>query len=192
MPLDTSPSTELYALGKGVLTIGTWVGSTPPSANDYVDVGNCPRFDVEVTEETLPHYSSRSGVRKKDKEVTLETGYMVDFDLDEISRKNLRIYLRASLSGTRVLRANMELNKEYSLIFTTDKPYGSNETWTFHRAKIKPGGAFSLITEEWQAISFHGEGLADTANNPLSPFFDVELETTTTTTTTTSTTTTTA
>ena len=66
MPVK-SPSTTLYQLGKGIVYIAEWSGATPPDPGDYEDVGNSPRFEVEVSEEKLDHFSSRSGVRLKDK-----------------------------------------------------------------------------------------------------------------------------
>ena len=179
----SSPSSTLYTLGRGVLSIGEWSGATPPGA--YTDVGNCPRFDVEVTEEKLDHYSSRSGTRQKDKTVVLETGYTLDFDLDEMSILNMKMYLKATLSGANVLLANTVLDREFALKFVSDNPVGPNETWEFWRCQLSPGGTFSLLSDEWQLLTFAGKGLADTANNPTSPFFTVTFATTTTTTTTT-------
>lgn len=182
MPLVSSPSTLLYQLGKGILAIGEWVGATPPAA--YTDVGNCPKLEVEVTEEKLAHYSSRAGTRTKDKEVVLETGYNVNFDLDEFSVANLAMFLKGTLQGTNVILANTALNKEYALRFTSDNPAGQDERWEFWRATLSPGGALSLIGEEWAKMSFTASGLSDVANHASSPYFTVEVMTTTSTTTT--------
>jgi hypothetical protein len=167
----TSPNTSLYTLGKGILTIEVWVGTTPPTP-PLVDVGNCSSFEVEVTEEVLDHFSQRSGVRSKDKQITLETGYVLNFVLDENSVANLKMFLRATQAGD-ILSAAQALDLEYALTFTSDNPYGPNETWVFHKAKIRPNGAFNLISDEWATLSFTAEGLTDTANNPTSPYFTV-------------------
>lgn len=181
-----SPNTSLYQLGKGILKIGLWSGTTAPTyPGDYTDVGNCPTFDVEVTEETLDHYSSRAGTRVKDKTVILETGYTVTFELDEISIFNLKMYIKGTQTGANVLHANQVLDAEYGLHFQSDNPAGPNEKWELWRVKLSPNGAFSLIGDDWSLISFTGEGLADTANHANSPYFDVTYATTTTTTTTT-------
>ena len=177
----SNPSTTLYTLGRGIVSIGAWSGATPPSAPSIIDRGNCPRFDCEVTEETLDHYSSRSGTRVKDKSVTLETGFTLNFDLDEFSVQNLAMFLKGSVSGS-VISANTELDKEYAVKFVSDNPAGPNETWEFHRVKLSPGGALNLISDEWALMTFTGEGLADTANHASSPYFTVTFATTTTTT----------
>jgi len=176
----SNPSTTLYTLGRGIMAIGEWSGATPPVA--YTDVGNCPRMEVEVTEETLAHFSSRSGTRVKDKEVTLETGYTVNFDLDEMSVANLAKFLRGTISGVKnhIILANQNLTAEYAIKFISDNAAGPNEKWEFWRAKLTPGGAFSLIGDEWSLLSFTGEGLADVANHSTSEYFTVTFATTTT------------
>lgn len=175
-----SPSTALYTLGKGILSIAEWVGITPPDPGSFVDVGNSPRFEVTVTEEKLDHFSSRSGVRLKDKTVTLEIGYTVDFDLDEVSLKNLAMFLRGTISGA-VISAATALDKEYALKFITDNAAGDNEKWELWRCRLTPGGAFNLISDDWSLMTFAGEGLADIAHHVSSPYFDVTWVTTTTT-----------
>lgn len=185
MPIDQSHNVSLYTLGKGVLSIGEWAGTTPPAS--YVDVGNCPKFDCEVTEALLDHFSSRQGTKTKDKTVVIEVGYNLTFDLDEVSVKNLQMFLKATLSGGNVLLANTALQKEYAVKFVSDNPAGPNETWIFHRCQLSPGGALSLIGDAWMAMSFKGSGLADVANHPTSPYFTVTFHTTTTTTATTTT-----
>ena len=184
-----NPSTTLYKLGRGVVSIAAWVGTTPPASQ--TDVGNSPRFECEVVEENLDHFSSRSGTRNKDKQVTIEIGYNLNFDLDEFSVRNLAMFLKGSISGN-VISANTELDKEYEVQFVSDNPAGPNETWLFHKAKLSPGGSLNLISDEWSLMSFTGEGLSDVTNNPSSPYFDVTFATTTTTTSTTTTTTTTS
>lgn len=186
MPL-TPHNTELFSLGKGILYIAEWVGTTPPAAVD-TDIGNCPRMEVEVTEEKLEHYSSRASTKTRDKVVILEVGYDLSFDLDEIALVNLQRFLRATLSGTNVLLANTALSKEYALKFVSDNAAGPNETWEFWRLELSPGAAFNLISDEWSLLTFNGKGLSDVANHANSPYFNVTYATTTTTSSTTTTT----
>lgn len=187
MAIDASPSTNLYQLGRGVLSLAEFSGGAPGA---YTDVGNCPAFSVEVTEEKLAHYSSRTGTKTKDKETIIETGYTLTFNLDEVSIYNLKIYLKGSTSQNKVY-ANQTLDREFAIRFVTDNPAGPNETWYFWKVTLSPNGPFSLIGDEWSTLAFTGEGLSDTVNHPDSSYFDVYFVTTTSTTTTSSTTTTT-
>lgn len=162
---------EHYTLGRGSLKIGPWVGATPPAAIDLVDVGNVDSFEFELSEELLEHFSKKSGTKVKDKTAVLETGYGVNFVLDEITVANLAMFLKGTIE-TNVIHANQAIDKEYALEFTTDNPEGDNYKYEFWKLKLSPNGSFSLIGDEWSALSFSGAGLADQVNHAASPHFD--------------------
>ncbi len=182
--MPSPPSVENYVLGRGVLYIADWDGDTPPAEVDYTDLGNCTDFTIQVTEEKLEHFSSRSGVKTKDKVVTLQVGYEGSLTLDEIAMENLAYFLRGTIVGNRI-KAATALSKEVALKFVSDNPEGPNQTWFLHKCKLTPANAFNLISDEWSSMEMAIEGLSDTANNSDSPYFDVYYATTTTTTTTT-------
>lgn len=184
-------STSLYApAGRGILYIAEWSGTNPPSEGDFVQVGNCPSMEVEPTQERRPHYSSQSGLRTRDLNPVVQTEYNINFEVDEIAASNLARFFMGSLDmATRTVAALQNADKEYALKFVSDNPIGPNQTYYFHRVTLGPNGPLQLIGDEYLVMSFAGEGLADSANNPASPYFDVKYATTTTTSTTTTTTT---
>jgi hypothetical protein len=173
---------ENYTIGKGILYMGTWVGTTPP-ATITTDMGNSPSAEIEPAVERLPHMSSRSGYKTKDKNPIIESTYMVNFDLDELAALNVALYVMGTLSGGNIIKALQAADTEYALKFIEDNPTGPNKTWIFHRGTLSPNGPLQLIGDEWLVMSFQYEGLADVANNPTSPYFTTEYVTTTTTTT---------
>lgn len=160
---------EHYTLGRGTLKIGAWDGATAPVTME--DVGNCDSFEFELSEERLDHYSKKSGTKVKDKSVALETGYGVNFVLDEITLANLAMFLKGTIA-TDVIHANQAIDKEYALEFTTANAEGDNYKYEFWKVKLSPNGSFSLIGDEWSALSFSGEGLADQVDHATSPHFD--------------------
>lgn len=178
----TAPNVDNYMIGKGVLQIAKWNGGVVGS---YADVGNCPKFEYELTEQSLEHFSSQSGLKEQDAETVIQTGYNVNFTLDEIAVENLRMFLKGTMSGTRIIYANQNVNQLYALKFTSDNPVGPNCNYEFWKCKLTPNGAFSLISDEYTSMSFSGKGLADKANHSTSPFFTATFDTTTSTTTTT-------
>ena len=187
MPHDsqTPPSTDNYAIGKGVLYISNYVSGQSPS---WSEMGNCPSIEVEPMVERTPHYSSQSGYKTKDKNPATSTDYTVNFDCDEIATANLRKYLMGTTgSHSHEIYALQAADEEYALKFVSDNPTGPNFTWIFHRCTIQSNGAMALIGEDWMAMSFTAEGLSDSTNNASSPYFDVEGHTTTTTSTSSST-----
>jgi hypothetical protein len=175
----TSPSTELYSLGRGILTAGVWEGDTPPAENEFEDLGAVSEIMLTVEETKLEHFNFRTGLKTKDKVVTLESSYKGSFTCDEISQANLARFVKGTVAGN-VIRANTALSKEYALTFDAQNPVGERQKWYFRRCKIAPNGDFSLISDNWGQLKFTFDGLADAVNYPDSPQFDVEYPTTTT------------
>jgi len=180
--MATPPSTNNYSIGKGALSVATWSSSGPGA---YSAMGNCPSIEVEPTIERLEHFSSLSGLRNRDKYPIIQTAYTLTFDCDEIAAVNLAKFLLGTQSGDDILGLQ-NANQEYSLKFVAANPVGVKYTWVFHRCTLGPNGAMALIGEEWQVMSFTAEGLADSTNQPTSPYFTVTRITTTTTSSTTS------
>lgn len=181
--MPNSPNTDNYTEGKGVVSVAAWSGGAPGS---YIDVGNAPSFAFEPAVEKRPHYSSRQGPRLKDKNPVIQVDYTVTFDLDEISAQNINRFVMGTISGNNLIKGLQNTDQEYSVKLVTNNPTGPNYTYEFHRVTLTPNGALQLIGDEWMAMSYSAEGLADTVNNPTSPYFTITGTTTTTTTTTTS------
>lgn len=88
--MANSPNTENYTLGKGIvsfnkknLTTGLYTGER--------DLGNAPAFSFSAAIEKLEHYSSRGGLKAKDKEVISQLTPSLAFTLDEINEANLAL-----------------------------------------------------------------------------------------------------
>jgi hypothetical protein len=92
-PDDTivSPVTTAYYLGKGLVSVQRMSGTQTDIA--YVDVGNVPTFEFVPAVTTLPHYSSRHGVRVKDLEIIHEKAATLNVIMDEFTYYNLRLVL---------------------------------------------------------------------------------------------------
>lgn len=177
-----APNPDNYMIGKGVLSIAEITDGT---IGEYVDVGNCPRFEVEVTEQSIEHESSRERVRETDAEFVLRSGYNLNFVLDEFAIKNLCIFLRGSMSGATIIYAGRDLARRYALKFVSANAAGPDQKWEFWKCKLTPNGTVGLISDEYATMSFSGKGLADHSGHATSPFFTVSYATTTTTSTTT-------
>ena len=85
-----SPLVDMYYIGKGVVSIQL-EGDT-----DFRDVGNVPVFEFAPDITTLPHFSSRYGVRSKDLEVITEKNAQLNITLDEFTYDNLMLALLGS------------------------------------------------------------------------------------------------
>jgi hypothetical protein len=185
--MATPANTGNYTLGRGVLTLGEWADSDTYPVS-FSDLGNAPSFEFEVTEEVLEHFSSRAGLRTKDKVVTLEVGYTVNFTLDEIAYQNLLHYVHGSYtapaSGVDAFVEGLAVtDKEYALIFTTANATGEDHVYKFYKVKLTPNGAIGLISDEWAEIGMTGEGQSVPSGtlsgvdgtDPYSEYFVIEI-----------------
>lgn len=173
MAVKVTHDTELYQINGGILYLAPWNGSTPPVELDYYDVGNCPEFSFSVDVKKLEHYHFRGKTKVKDKVVIMETGYKLKFKLDEPSLVNLASFVKGTVSGNTI-HGLQAAQKEYAVKFVEDSYVGENKEYYFWRCDLTGSGDFSLISiEKWKEMSFEGEGLADDANHPTSPLFDI-------------------
>lgn len=178
-------SVENLAIGKGILTIAEWAAGV---IGAYFDMGNVNSIEVEPVIERLPHYSSRSGFRTKDRNPIVQTEYTINFVAEEVAAENLNRFLLGTLQGQNTVLGLQGTNLEYALHFVSDNPIGPNQVWDFWKVTLSPNGPMQLIGEEWMSMSFAGEGLADVGGHPTSPYFTVVSQEATSTTTTTTTT----
>jgi hypothetical protein len=80
-----SPLVSQYYIGKGVVSIQL------EGDIAYRDIGNVPTFEFTPDITTLPHFSSRYGVRAKDLEVVTEKNASLNIVMDEFTYDNLML-----------------------------------------------------------------------------------------------------
>ena len=84
-------------IGRGKVYVATFKSGThTPDLWRYV--GNSPSFSVNIQSDKLEHFSSDSGVRVKDKSVTLQTNRTGSLVLDDINAENLALFFFGSTS----------------------------------------------------------------------------------------------
>jgi len=86
MPI--APNTDNYTLGKGVVSFDQKNPSTGLYSGER-DLGNAPAFSFNIALEKLEHFSSRGGLKAKDKEIISQITPGVTFTLDEINKENM-------------------------------------------------------------------------------------------------------
>lgn len=85
--MTTSPSTDNYTLGKGILYFDQF--DAAGALTGERDLGNAPSLSFNMTVDMLDHFSSRAGLSAKDKQVTRQITPSFSFTLDEINKENL-------------------------------------------------------------------------------------------------------
>lgn len=79
--------TNNYVLGRGEVSVALLSALGVPMGFRFK--GNTPGFNLSVTTEKKAHFSSSSGIRKKDKEVTVSTDFSGTITCDDVSAENL-------------------------------------------------------------------------------------------------------
>lgn len=140
--MPTSPNIANYRIGKGIVSFKLTGGVDR-------DLGNCPSFAYTPTVEKKDHFSSREGIKKKDKTVITQVGATIKFTMDEITGDNLAIFALAnteSSSDGTVLRglSNADISGTISVVGTND--VGQQVDFVAD-VSFNPSGDFQFITD---------------------------------------------
>ena len=77
-----------YSIGKGIVYFNKKVNGVYEGERD---LGNCPEFSYSIPVEELDHYSSRGGLKTKDKKIISQVSPAVSFTLDELTPDNVAL-----------------------------------------------------------------------------------------------------
>lgn len=162
MPVSqNSPNVENYYIGKGIV----YIKRTEDA--DYVDVGNVPEFEFTPEIERLEHFSSRAGVRSKDRTVVLEKAATIRLVMEEWTARNLALALLGTVDNANPDEVTIDIFSLNSITAAV-KFVGTNEVgpkWTFELPNVEfiPSAALNPISDEWGQIEVTGDVLFDEA-----------------------------
>jgi len=144
-----SHDTGLLTVGRGILKFDRWDADELPTS--LRDVGNATEFEVSADVTELEHFSSREGIKKKDKSINLSVNGKGKFTLEEYCLENLALMVLGSISGDTInfLKATGgQILGE--LDFVSNNPAGPNWHVIIPKIKIKPAGGVGWITgDDW-------------------------------------------
>lgn len=154
--MAASPSTLNYFIGKGVL-------SFTPDGGSIRDLGNAPEVELTPDLEELEHFSSRGGVRTKDRTVILEKGLTLRVVLDEVTPENLAMLLLGTVSTNTATDKYFEIFALSEIVgaiaFTGSNDIGNQYQLDLPSVSFIPGSGFNLISDEWGQIELTGDVL---------------------------------
>jgi hypothetical protein len=156
---QTSPNVDNYYIGKGKVFIKT------ASDADWVDVGNVPTFEFTPNITKLDHFSSRAGVRSKDKSVVQEKAASLHMILEEWTARNLALALLGAIDNSQPSQVTIDIFSLNSITASV-KFEGQNEVgpkWNFEFPVVEfsPSAALNPISDEWGQIDITGDVLFD-------------------------------
>jgi hypothetical protein len=135
--MPVSPSTDNYYVGKGRLSFKA-TGETT-----FRDLGNVTELETTPNLTTLEHFSSREGVKKKDKEVVTEKKMTVRLVMDEWTAANLAMALLGDVStdadGNSVIDIFSRNTFEGELKYEGTNEIGPQMDISLFKVAFKPG-----------------------------------------------------
>lgn len=153
-----SPNTLNYFIGKGIVSFKR------DGEEEFRDMGNAPTFEFTPNVTSLDHFSSRSGVKTKDRSVITETSGTAHIVLDEWTAENLAIALLGSVdtntAGQKVINIFDSTTVGGELKLTGTNTVGPKWEYHFKRVEFIPSAALGAITDEWGQIDLTGNVLA--------------------------------
>jgi hypothetical protein len=169
----TAHSTELYTLGKGVLSFNRLDENGDPTS--LLDLGNAPNFTLTPTIETIDHFSSREGLKKKDLTRNLSIGLTAKFTLEEYDINNLAMALLATIDGA-TLNLMMAAGGliEGLLDFVGDPSAGPKYHVQLWKVSLKPTSEVAFISDDWGKIDFEAEIESDDVAHPDNPYGTID------------------
>lgn len=160
---NESPDIRNYYVGKGKVEIML------PDDSDWVDIGNVPVLEFTPNLTKLDHYSSRSGVKKKDRIVVIEKSGTLRLQMDEWTTRNLALALLGAVSVNSSGQDEIDIFSENTVTaqvrFTGTNEIGPKWQLTFNSVEFIPSAAINPISDEWGMIEVSGETLADEAGS---------------------------
>lgn len=155
-------SPDNYAVGKGIVSF------KKTGAGSFVDLGNVTEMEISFEIEKLDHFSSRAGVKSKDKSVIVSKSATIRLVMDELTLENMAL----AMGGTVVTASDgsksfgmMKLNAiEGDLKYVGTNQIGPAHNWE-GKVSFAPSGSFNPISDEWSSIEVTGEILVDESGN---------------------------
>jgi hypothetical protein len=147
--------TDLLTVGRGVLKFDRWDDDNLPTG--LRDLGNATEFTVTVEVTELEHFSSREGIKKKDKTINLQANGKGKFTLEEYDLQNLALMVLGKVSSPDTISILQAAGGQIvgELDFVSDNPAGPQFHVIIPKVKIKPAGDLPFIgADDWSKMAF--------------------------------------
>lgn len=162
---NVSPNPLNYYIGKGIVSF------QKSGDSSFRDLGNVTVFEFQPEITLLDHFSSRTGVKTKDRNVLTEKSAKLSMTLEEWTLENLRLALlggpiedaSSADSGIFAIFAANQISGAIRFIGTND--IGPRFQIDLFNVDFVPGKSINPISEGWGALELVGNVLIDGNNN---------------------------
>lgn len=150
----TPPNTGNYQISKGIVSFSTDNGSS------FRDLGNVPSATWQPTVDKLDHFSSRAGIKTKDKSVAVTSSATLKLQMDEIVADNIAMLalgdVESNSDGDSVIKS-MTLSSIEGII----QIVGTNDVGLkvdfIGEVSFTPTGQYDFISQEWNSMEITGD-----------------------------------
>lgn len=156
-----SADIQNYTIGKGIASF------KKTGEASFRDLGNCPAFEFTPTAETLDHFSSRTGVKSKDRSVVVSLEGELKITMEEFTVENLALALMGNIDEDSSERPVIDILQLSSITgevkFTGTNSVGQKYEWLFNNVSFIPSSTVSPLSDEWGNFEVTGQVLVDDA-----------------------------
>jgi len=159
MPVSLiAPDADNYQVGKGIVSF------KPEGAAQFIDLGNVAELEYTPSTEKLDHYSSRGGIRMKDKSIVQSRSSTLRILMEELTAQNLSMLLMGAIDDqTDPTKPSIDIFAVESIRgevkFQATNDVGPRWDLDFFWVEFTPSGSFNPISDEWNQIEVTGEVL---------------------------------
>lgn len=156
-------TTDLLQVGKGIAVF------KPNGSTTFKDLGNCPQIELTPQFTTLDHFTSRTGVKLRDKRIITEQLMELKVVMEEYAAQNLAIMLAGTIDTSDPLFPIIHIGS--NPINTGEfRFYGTNAQgpkWNVVLPSVDfiPTGTLAFISDGWGTMEVTGSMLADTTTS---------------------------
>lgn len=167
-PTLTSPNVDNLQVGKGIVSF------KKTGDADYRDLGNVSEIVITPEVETLEHFSSREGTKKKDLVIVIEQKASCKITMEEITAGNLALMVYGTVDEAAVGGPEVEIFGGSSITgalkFVGTNDVGPKITVDLYNVSFTPTGDLSLISDEFNNMEVTADVLAATSGPNVGKF----------------------
>ena len=153
-----SPNPDNYFIGRGIL----WWKNTGAGSTTWRDLGNAPVVQFKPAIKNLDHFSSRQGIKNKDKSVPIEANATVVMQLEEWTRDNLALAMMGP-EGVSPFDILIESTVTGGIFLLGTNSIGARMAMNLPIVNLTPTGTFDFIgtSDKFGTLEITGDVLAD-------------------------------
>jgi hypothetical protein len=172
-PTEISPNVENLQVGKGIVSF--WKDGDA----DYRDLGNVTSMVLTPEVETLEHFSSRTGIKTRDRLITIQQKATVKLVMEEITASNLAMMVYGAVDEAAVGGPTVEIfgstETRGKLKFVGENTIGPRVTMILDNINLTPSGDLQMISDEWNNMELTGAVLPAESGPRVGKFGTIQI-----------------